>query len=549
MTQLLEISHFSFSYDDSEMHILNDISFSIEKGENLLLIGPSGSGKSSLALCINGLFPRSIDGFSKGDIYLFGKNIGEYSPGKVNQMVGIVFQDPETQFCMLTVEDEIAFGLENLNVPREEIAERVKWAASVMGIENNLSDKIAALSGGMKQKVALACVLAMKPKLIILDEPTALLDPLSTKDFAETIRRLQKELQFSLIIIEHKLDHWLSFTDRCLILSDSGKIMFDGQTRSCFQSHLDLLKELGISLPQTLLLKENFSNSNAIPLTIDELIEELEEIPDIIEKSRLPKGNILEARNLTFSRKKNRILQNININIPRGSLTAIVGPNGAGKTTLSYVLSGLEKPEAGDVLLENRNLAAYSDLDLSKRIGYVFQNPEHQFIAESVYEEVAFSLKMQGVDVKKMNETIEEVLVSFRLKQVEHHHPFSLSQGQKRRLSVATMLVDEQTLLILDEPTYGQDADTTKEMMNMVEKRLQFGVSALMITHDMELVDSYADQTIVLVDGEVTFQGTPYQLFTSPEEWLDKAQLQLPVKYEVRKQWKQRRERFATTFR
>lgn len=547
MTDLLKVCNFSFSYDESEPPILHDITFSIEKGENLLLLGPSGSGKSSLALCINGLFPRSIDGISTGDISLLGKNIDEYLPGEVNQYVGIVFQDPETQFCMLTVEDEIAFGLENINFPRVEMDERVEWAARLMGIENYLSANIATLSGGIKQKLALACVLAMKPKLIILDEPTALLDPVSTKDFANTIQLLQKELQFSLIVIEHKLDHWISFTDRCLVLSDSGEIMFDGHPRSCFQSHLKQLIELGISLPQTFLFKEQFLTSNIVPFTFEELIEILDEVPDIIEKLNTPKETVLEAKNISFSRKKNRIFQDININIPKGILTAIIGPNGAGKTTLSYLLSGLEKPTSGEVLLKNRNLTTFSKLELSKNIGYVFQNPEHQFITESVYSEVAFSLKMQGLDEKRVNEISEEVLASFRLKHVEQHHPFSLSQGQKRRLSVATMLVDEQSFIILDEPTYGQDANTTEELMNMIEKRIQSGVSALMITHDMELVDKYADYVIVLVDGEVIFQGTPYQLFSGHKENLEKARLQLPLKYEVLKQWKLRGERFANS--
>ncbi|MBS4202196.1 ABC transporter ATP-binding protein [Bacillus sp. FJAT-49732] len=547
MKHLLEVSHFSFSYAESETPILNDISFSMKTGETILLLGPSGSGKSSLALCINGLFPRSIDGISSGDIYFLGKKIEEYLPGEVNQYVGVVFQDPETQFCMMTVEDEIAFGLENINLPRAEMDERVKWAARLMGIENYLSANIATLSGGLKQKVALACVLAMKPKLIILDEPTALLDPLSTKDFANTIQRLQKELQFSLIIMEHKLDHWINFTDRCLILTDSGEIMFDGHPRSCFRSHLQQLKELGIWLPQTLLFKEQFLTSNIVPFTVEELIETMDEVQEMIETSSPHKESILEARNISFSRKKIPILQNINFNIPEGALTAIVGHNGAGKTTLSYLLSGLEKPTSGEVLLKNRNLTAYSELELSKNIGYVFQNPEHQFITESVYSEVAFSLKMQGMDEKRMDEIIERVLASFRLKHVEHHHPFSLSQGQKRRLSVATMLVDEQSFIIFDEPTYGQDANTTKELMNMIESRIQSGVSALMITHDMELLDSYADHVIVLVDGEVIFQGTPYQLFSGPKEVLEKAQLQLPLRYEVLKQWKLRSERFATS--
>ncbi|MCJ8008373.1 ABC transporter ATP-binding protein [Lederbergia wuyishanensis] len=547
MTGLLEVCNFSFSYDESEPPILNDISFSLEKGENLLLMGPSGSGKSSLALCVNGLFPRSIDGISTGDIYILGKKIEEYLPGEVNQYVGVVFQDPETQFCMLTVEDEIAFGLENINLPRGEMAERVKWAARLMGIESYLSVNIATLSGGLKQKVALACVLAMKPRLIILDEPISFLDPLSTKDFAKTIQRLQKELQFSLIVIEHKLDHWINFIDRCLILSNNGEIMFDGDSQSCFRSHLKQLKELGIWLPQTFLYKEQFLTSHKIPFTVEELIEILDEVPVIIEKLTPPKEIILEAKNISFSRKKKSILRDININIPKGILTAIVGPNGAGKTTLSYLLCGLEKPAYGEVLLQNRKLTAYRELELSKNIGYVFQNPEHQFITESVYSEVAFSLKVQGMDEKRMDEIIEGVLYSFRLKHVEHHHPFSLSQGQKRRLSVATMLVDEQSFIILDEPTYGQDAKTTKELMIMLERRLHSGTSALMITHDMELVDSYADYVIVLVDGEISFQGTPYQLFSGPKEVLEKAQLELPLRYEVSKQWKLRGEYFATS--
>ena len=544
---LLDVKNFSFSYDEMEPPILNNISFSMKKGESLLLLGPSGSGKSSLALCINGLYPTSIDGKSTGDIQLFEKKVEDYLPGEVNQHVGVVFQDPETQFCMLTVEDEIAFGLENLSLPPSEMAERIHWALGLLGMEDYLTVNISSLSGGMKQKVALACVLAMKPDLIILDEPTALLDPISTKEFAETIQRLQTELKFSLIVIEHKLDHWIHFADRSLIFTEKGEIMFDGDPRNCFRYNLDQLKEQGIWLPHSLLLSEQFSKEDKVPFTVDELVDVLDYLPDIEERSAVFPDILLETNNLSFSRKRKAILKNINMKIAKGALTAIVGPNGAGKTTLSYLLSGLEKPDTGEVIFEQRNLKQYSGVELSRKLGYVFQNPEHQFISESVYEEVAFSLRMQQMNDEQIKEIVTDVLTSFRLQHLAEQHPFSLSQGQKRRLSVATMLVDEQSFIILDEPTYGQDAKTTKELMNILESRLQSGLSALMITHDMELVHTYADHVIVIVDGEILFEGTPYQLFTGPEDVLEKAQLQLPVIYAVQKKWQMRGERYAAS--
>jgi len=240
-------------------------------------------------------------------------------------------------------------------------------------------------------------------------------------------------------------------------------------------------------------------------------------------------------------------LKNINMKIAKGALTAIVGPNGAGKTTLSYLLSGLEKPDTGAVIFEQRNLKQYSGVELSRKLGYVFQNPEHQFISESVYEEVAFSLRMQLMKDEQIKEIVTDVLTSFRLQHLAEQHPFSLSQGQKRRLSVATMLIDEQSFIILDEPTYGQDAKTTKELMYLLENRLQSGLSALMITHDMELVHAYAHHVIVIVDGEILFEGTPHQLFNGPEHVLEKAQLQLPVIYAVQKKWQMRGERYAAS--
>lgn len=550
---MIEVDNFSFSYDTFESPVLHNLSFTLAKGETLLMLGPSGSGKSTLALCLNGLYPTAIDGFTEGSIYLFGKKIEEYLPGEVSQHIGVVFQDPEAQFCMLTVEDEIAFGLENLKIPRSEIAERIKWALSLVGLQDYVFANISTLSGGMKQKLALACVLAMKPNMIILDEPTAMLDPITTREFAQTIKKLQAELHFSLIVIEHKLDHWVPFTDRCLVFSEAGNILFDGPPRDCFENYLEVLEEQGVFLPKTIALSEQLGFANSASLTENELLEMLVEgnfSPEDLPLFTLNKDihlaePILKTNAVTYIKNDKTILKNMNLSIPQAALTAIVGPNGAGKSTLSYILSGLVKPSNGEILYKSNSLSLMSDFEKSKTIGYVFQNPEHQFVADTVYEEIAFSLKMQKINEEEIRTIVERILLACRLQELSNQHPFSLSQGQKRRLSVATMMVDEQPLLILDEPTYGQDAKTASELMNMISNRLAAGYSALMITHDMELVSEYADHVIVIVDGEVLFQGTPHQLFSEHDDLLRCANLEMPLSYSLQKKLTLRGENFA----
>ncbi|KAB7707034.1 ATP-binding cassette domain-containing protein [Bacillus aerolatus] len=550
---LLTVDNFTFSYDEAEKPVLHNLSFTVEQGEALLLLGPSGSGKSSLALCLNGLYPAAVDGSSTGEISLAGKKLDAYLPGEASRRIGVVFQDPDAQFCMLTVEDELAFGLENLNVPREEMADRMEWALGLVDLQNYRTSPIASLSGGMKQKLALACVLAMKPDLIILDEPTAMLDPVTTKELAETIKALHAELGFSLLVIEHKLDHWISFMDRCLIFTETGEVMFDGIPEDGFSFYLDELKEQGVWLPKPLVFSEQLNMAGKLPLTEDELLaamnwQAFEKAGQLLQKERREySGTILETRKLSFLRGAKPILKQVNVRLPKGALTAIVGPNGAGKSTLSYTLAGLETPDNGEVLYEKEPLAHLSGAAMSEKIGYVFQNPEHQFITDSVYEEIAFSLRMQKKKEADIEQIVGEILAACRLQGLAHQHPFSLSQGQKRRLSVATMLVDEQSLFILDEPTYGQDQKAAAELMKMVEKRLAAGFSAVMITHDMELVAAFADQVIVLVEGEVLFAGVPHDLFSDRSGLLEKAQLERPLAYSIREKWRLRGESLAAS--
>ena len=244
----IEAEGLGFSYEDRD--IFTNVTFSIPKNQSLLLLGPSGSGKSTLAFCLNKLYPEAVDGVLKGSLSFEGKRLDDFIPGELNQKIGIVFQDPESQFCMLTVEEEVAFGLENFNIPRLEMEEKINRALELVGLQAEKKTVIHTLSGGQKQKLALACVLALQPEVIILDEPTANLDPQSSTELVETISRLRKEHPFTLIVIEHKLDDWVELMDRCLVLDSSGKILFDGTPAQCFGEFTPYLQKEGIWLPK-----------------------------------------------------------------------------------------------------------------------------------------------------------------------------------------------------------------------------------------------------------------------------------------------------------
>ncbi|MEH7247119.1 energy-coupling factor transporter ATPase [Neobacillus niacini] len=516
----LEAEGLSFSYEERD--IFTNLTFSIPNNQSLLLLGPSGSGKSTLAFCLNKLYPEAVDGILKGSLLFGSKKLDDFIQGELNQKIGIVFQDPESQFCMLTVEEEVVFGLENFNVPRMEMEAKIEAALAMVGLQDEKKSTIHTLSGGQKQKLALACVLALEPEVIILDEPTANLDPQSSTELAETIARLKKERPFTLIVIEHKLDDWVELIDRCLVLDSNGMILFDGSPRQCFGEFAPFLQKEGIWLPKV--VDAGIAAKNAglykgerLPLRHHELLAGLENSAAFLKKNNrtVPKGDpILEVKDL-YARGH---LKNINFRIHKGEMTAVVGANGSGKTTLSKCVSGLLPLTQGQILFLGRPLLKWKEKELFKRLGYVFQNPEHQFITDCVHEEIGFGLEDQAA--------IPAILEKMGLKKEAAAHPFSLSQGQKRRLSVATMLVHEQDLLILDEPTFGQDANTAHEIMEVLNEK---SGSVFMITHDMELVDQYADTVHVLDKGELIFSGTPESLWGNLEI-IQQARLKLPFR-------------------
>ncbi len=543
---IISVHNVSFRFEEEEAPTIRTISFDVYAGESMMILGPSGSGKSTLTYCLNGQYPEAVEGVLDGNIIIAGKSVSDYVQGELSKTVGVVFQDPESQFCMTKVADEIAFGLENIGTPSIEIEEKIERTLSLVGMLPYKHSFIDQLSGGMKQKLAIACIISMEPRVLILDEPTAYLDPLSTREIAQLVGRLRKELDLTLLVIEHKLDEWMPYIDSMLVLDSDGAVTYQGEPGECFNQHRDELQLLGIWLPTVNSLGEQWVKDGLYegliyPITREDLIAGTKDCDVAItrlnaESPHLQRKHtekiynpILQVNNLSYSKGDKSILQGVDLTIYSGECIAIVGPNGAGKTTLVHHLSGLIEVMSGEIKLKGKPIEHWKEAELRKEIGFVFQNPEHQFITDTVYDEAAFSLRMQGLRENSILTKVTDLLKQLQLEHLHHHNPFTLSQGQKRRLSVATMLVDEQQILILDEPTYGQDASTSHHLLQLLNDGVMEGKTTILVTHDMNIVNAYADRAVLILNGKVSYSGDPMQLW-SMTSLLQEAKL-LPPSY------------------
>lgn len=543
---LLSVENFSFGYDSDQEPLLKELNLTIHQQETILFIGPSGSGKSSLSLCLNGLYPEGVEGQANGEIFYNGTRLSDFKKGEINQEIGVMFQDPESQFCMVTVENELAFTLENIKTPRKEMAGKIDGILRAVGLCEEKHRPIHELSGGKKQKVALASVLLLNPSLLILDEPTANLDPASRFELIELIYSLKKERAFALFIIEHQLDDWLHMVDRVIALSRNGNILLEGTPEDVFYSEADLLKAEGIHLPrivETVLdLHDGKVDATKRPLSEASLVALLRETGVTMTPSRKKNspsdqrangvGEVLSLNDVSLSRGKQAILKEMNLALSSGELIAIVGKNGAGKSTLLQGMSGLFKPKNGSRLLLNKKYEEWSEREMRQVMGYVFQNPEHQLITDTVYDELAFGMKLNGVDQNQIEQNVTQLLQRFHLTAHKWSNPFALSGGQKRRLSVATMLAETPRVLLFDEPTFGQDAQTTKELMNMIETFQHQGTAIVFVTHDMDLVDTYCEKVYVVGEGTMVFNGQPDELWERPDI-IEEAKLRLPFRVRI----------------
>lgn len=551
----MELQDICFVYNEESVPVWKNLSCSFCENTINLLLGPSGCGKSSLLYLIDGLIPNSLEGKLSGSITLRGESIFKKEPRELANSIGLVFQDPDTQFCTFLVEDELAFGLENLCVPQEEMDARIDHALSVVGLIGFRKRTVASLSGGQKQKLAIACALIMEAELLLLDEPTAMLDAASRKEIIELLQQLVTEHHKTVILVEHNLDEVMPYIGHIVVMGRGGNVVLQGSANDVFTrlTYDAAFARLPVYLPEPLLILRKWLHTSfdarkhafcaqqlqrradgpyelpyaSLAEFIRSLLQALPQCHGLKPErdailNAISRGALIEAQNVSFqyASKEPRgayftpVLQDVGFSIREGEFIAIAGPNGAGKTTLLNILFHVLKGYEGQIDIAGEPLHAIKKQALYREMGLLFQNPEWQFVTNGVADELAFSLKKSTLTEKEKCETVNRLLIQFHLEQHRDKSPFLLSQGEKRRLSVACMLLTGQKVLFFDEPTYGQDSETSLELMQLLQTLRGGGVTVVIVTHDMSLVSQYADRLLLLCDGSVTFDGKPADLFS-----------------------------------
>ncbi|WP_110926273.1 ABC transporter ATP-binding protein [Bacillus massiliglaciei] len=516
METLLGCEDLTIRFYNRTENVLNGINVSIREGEKVLILGPSGSGKSTLISALAGMIPEHIEAELSGRV--FGRN-----------RAGVMFQDPDTQFCMLHVDEEIAFSLENRCVPRDRMDGIIAAVMDQVGLNIDKSTPIDTLSGGMKQRLALACLLALDPDVLFFDEPTAQLDPAGRKEIFEVLREIAGQTNQTMIFVEHVLDGCIEWMDRVIILDAGGRLIADGEPKEILQAYKKEIEEAGIWQPK--LFPDAWTDvlhTPGHPLAA-KLSSRLEKSAKRKEKK---KGElVIRTEHLEIGYGREPIVRDMNLAIHKGEWVSIVGKNGSGKSTFLKSLLRLAPVKQGAIYFQGKELKKWSDRKLYEEAGFVFQNPELQFITDTVYEEIAFGGRQRNWPEEVIHQKTQELLEEFELEAYQDAHPFTLSLGQKRRLSVATMLLFDQKLLLLDEPTFGQDERTANELIKRLRQRQQEGTAIVMVTHDMDMADRYSDQVILIHDGRVAYEGMPYPLFSNPSLLAENALIP-PLHYE-----------------
>jgi energy-coupling factor transporter ATP-binding protein EcfA2 len=556
---LIDLSGVTYTYDGEAAPALRDISLTVKRGDFVLILGPSGCGKSTLLHLLNGSVPHILNGTLEGAAVICGKVVADTKVAEFATDVGMVFQDPDAQIINTRVRDEVCFGLENLCRPADEILIRQKEALDYVGLPGFADRSIFELSGGQKQRVSVAAVLAAQPRLLVLDEPTANLDPAGMTEVFAVLARLNRDYGTTIVMVEHRVDELADKVSR-VVMMDQGAIVFDGSPRGAFSARRVVHSEeadvvpTASWFPQVSELAMDLAAASRQELLPDQVPLCIEEAVDLCsvwtipaealamaidapsaERSRKP---LLSIKSLSFGYDRNTpILKKVNLELESGAIVALLGQNGSGKTTLARMLVGINAAPAGAIDLGGKDLSKLGAREIAADIGYVFQNPDHQFVTDQVDEEIAYGLKIRNYSADEIARRVDDVLGIVDLKRYRHRSPFSLSLGERRRLSVATMLVLEPHLLVLDEPTIGQDHERAQQLMGLMARlRERYGTTILMITHDVRLVAQWADRALVLRSGEIAFDGAPIELFADAD-LLRSAGLLAPPIHEVSRQF------------
>ena len=588
---------------------LENVSLSVDAGSLVLILGRSGSGKSTLALNLVGIYPDYMGGRNSGRVLIADPERGlinrrELEAAERFRRVNMLFQNPEDQIVTLTVEEEVGFALENYRVEPAEIHRRIDDALDLVGLAGFRPRSMLELSGGEKQRVALAAMLALEPAVLILDEPTSNLDPAGTADVLATIDRIRARSGLTVMVIEHEADEIFHRADAVLLVEDRG-VQGPWTPREFMDERgLEVRDELGLWIPQASeagleLRARGVDFDGGIPLDGDELVAAVEPLVAAVEpigldstlpaRDALPGGAapgqpdsastgrpdiasprqgdsvspgqpdaaspgqcgearvgwpdaagrganaasaVIEVRDVSFAYGARNVLDGVSLAAHRSELLALVGQNGSGKSTLASLFNGIATPDSGVVLVDGKPTTEYAFAHLARRVAHIFQVPEKQFVRATVYDEIAHGLRSLGLAADEVEQRTLDCLRTVRLLERRNASPYVLSHGQKRRLSVAAMVVGEPDVVVLDEPTFGQDYHQARNLMELLRNLAAGGAAVVFITHDMRLVAEYADRAVVLCEGAAEFDGAPQALFSTPEV-LARARLRPPPVHEI----------------
>jgi energy-coupling factor transport system ATP-binding protein len=536
LTILVDARDVWVKYRGANDYALKGVSVSVSEGEVVAVVGPTGSGKTTLCKVLSGIIPNfgAYDDF-KGNVTVDGKSTLGKRVGEISRSCAIVFQDYESQLFRTTVELEVAFGPENLCLSRDEILKRVRRSLELVGLVGLEKRYSFALSGGQKQRLAIASMLALQPKVLILDEATSDLDPRGKREVYAVVRRLLEEGAIrSLVMVDHHLDKVAEFADR-VVLMDSGRVVMEGGTEDVL-SEVDLLRSLGLNPPEPAeLLHDLGLRSKPLPMTVEEALERMPALRNFrkpSEEEANTREAAVEVEDLWFAHPGGDwVLKGVNLTVRSGEMVGLIGQNGSGKTTLAQTIMGILKPGRGRVRLFGKDVTSQDLMERAVTVGYVFQNPDYQIFTKSVYEEIAYGLRARGMG-EEVRKRVEEVARMVGLSELLDEDPFFLPKAHRQRVAVASVLALNPKVVILDEPSTGLSPGETRALMDLARELNRRGTTFIIITHEMWVVAEYCNRVVLMSDGNVILDAPTRKAF-SMGDFIRKYEIEPPAVTEI----------------
>ncbi|MCQ2583799.1 MAG: energy-coupling factor transporter ATPase [Treponema sp.] len=503
---MITFENLSFSYGDTNNLVLKNINLQINDGDFLGIIGSSGAGKTTLSYAINGIIPHHYKGEYYGKVMVDGDDVFDTEPCQLSMKIGSVFQDIDSQMTCATVEDEILFGMENFGLSKEDTIDRLEWVLKEMGIESLRDREISGLSGGQKQKVAIAAILALRPKILVLDEPTGELDPTASRNIFRIVKELNKKFGLTVIVIEQKIRLLCEFADH-LAFIEKGELKFHGTVKEVL-SHRNELADLGLNHDRVGKILDALADGKVLADIYAEELTRKGSFDSAQNDSVHANESILTLEKVSFGYDLNYLIENTNFTVYKGDFLALTGENGSGKSTLSKLMGGILKPENGTVMVNGLDTKKTRNSVIAKHIGFLFQNPDRQLCCYTIRDEIAFGLK--ALKLPDIETRTDEILARFNFD--PEKAPFALSRGQRQQLALASIIAVHPEIMILDEPTTGLDYKECIELMNAIRELNQQGTTVIMVCHDMEIVRDYAKRMVIVGHGAILADGNPEEL-------------------------------------